>query len=101
MGLKWYKRGKVYHCTVTVDGRSVDLTPSEFELLAALLSAPGRVFSRLDLAEHIGSGSAVGYERTINVHVRNLRTKIESDPGDPQHIETVYGMGYRFARVGK
>ena len=85
---------------VSVGGRRVDLTPSEFELLAALMSAPGRVFSRLDLAEHIGTGSVNGYERTINVHIRNLRTKIEADPSDPQHIETVYGMGYRFAHHG-
>ncbi|MEW6567460.1 MAG: response regulator transcription factor [Chloroflexota bacterium] len=80
---------------VTVGGRRVDLTPSEFELLAALLSAPGRVFTRLELLERIQGVGCEGYERTIDVHVKNLRAKIESDPRTPQYIQTIYGVGYR------
>ncbi len=83
--------------TVQVGGRPVDLTKSEFELLAALMSAPGKVFSRLDLLDHVSGEAYEGYERTIDVHVRNLRTKIEPDPRHPVYIETVYGMGYRFS----
>ncbi len=83
--------------TVKVAGRYVDLTKSEFELLAALMSAPGQVFARLDLLDRMSGDAYEGYERTIDVHIRNLRAKIEPDPKHPQYIETVYGMGYRFA----
>ncbi len=82
---------------LTVSGRPVDLTPSEFELLAALMSAPGRVFTRLELLDHIQGVRYEGYERTIDVHVKNLRAKIEPDPRKPRYIETVYGVGYRLA----
>ncbi len=85
---------------VTVAAAPVDLTPSEFGLLEAFLSKPGRVWSRLDLLDHLQGNSYEGYERTIDVHIRNLRTKIEPDPKNPRYIETVYGVGYRFA-VGK
>ena len=80
-----------------VSENPVDLTPSEFDLLAALMSAPGRVFTRLELLDRVQGTSYEGYERTIDVHVRNLRTKIEPDPRHPRYIETVYGVGYRFA----
>jgi DNA-binding response OmpR family regulator len=82
---------------VEVAGRKVDLTRSEFELLAALMSSPGRVYSRLDLLDRMNGDVYEGYERTIDVHIRNLRTKIEPDPRHPIYVETVYGMGYRFA----
>jgi DNA-binding response OmpR family regulator len=82
---------------VQVRGKQVDLTPSEFEILAALMATPGRAFSRLDLLERTSGDAYEGYERTIDVHVRNLRAKIEPDPGNPQYVQTVYGMGYRFA----
>jgi DNA-binding response OmpR family regulator len=72
------------------------LTPSEFDLLALLMDAPGRVFSRLDLLEDLQGTSFEGVARTIDVHIRNLRTKIESDPANPRYIETVFGIGYRF-----
>ncbi len=85
--------------TVSVENRRVDLTPSEFDLLAALMGAPGRAFSRLDLLDKIQGDAYEGYERTIDVHVRNLRTKIESDPKNPRYVETVYGIGYRFAVI--
>jgi DNA-binding response OmpR family regulator len=81
---------------VTVAGREAALTPSEFDLLALLMSAPGRVFSRLELLEHLQGLALEGAERTINVHIRNLRTKIEPDPANPRYVETVFGVGYRF-----
>lgn len=80
---------------VTVGQASVDLTPSEFDLLATFLSAPGRVFSRLELLDKLQGDAYEGYERTIDVHIRNLRTKIEPDPRNPRYIITVYGIGYR------
>ena len=83
--------------TVTIGARAVDLTPSEFAILATLMAAPGQVFSRLDLLDRVSGEAYEGYERTIDVHIRNLRTKIEPDPKNPSYIETVYGMGYRFA----
>lgn len=82
---------------VKVSEQRVDLTPSEFAILAALMAAPGRAFSRLDLLEHTSGDAYEGYERTIDVHIRNLRAKIEPNPSKPIYIETVYGMGYRFA----
>jgi DNA-binding response OmpR family regulator len=82
---------------VTVGERNVDLTPSEFDLLATFMSAPGRAFSRLDLLNRLQGTAYEGYERTIDVHVRNLRAKIEPDPRNPRYVETVFGIGYRFA----
>ncbi len=83
---------------VFASSRSVDLTPSEFDLLAALMGAPGRVFSRLDLLDVIQGVRYEGYERTIDTHIKNLRSKIEEDPRKPQYIETVYGVGYRLRK---
>jgi DNA-binding response OmpR family regulator len=80
---------------VQVVDHSVDLTPSEFDLLAALMSAPGRVYSRLDLLDVIQGVRYEGYERTIDTHIKNMRAKIEPDPRNPRYIETVYGVGYR------
>jgi DNA-binding response OmpR family regulator len=84
--------------TVSVATRSVDLTPSEFDLLSALIAAPGRVFTRLELLEQVQGIAYEAYERTIDVHIRNLRIKLEPDPRNPRYIETVYGVGYRFAQ---
>ena len=84
--------------TVTVADRSVDLTPSEFDLLAALMTSPGRVFSRLDLLDILQGIRYEGYERTIDTHIKNLRAKIEPDPRTPFYVETIYGVGYRFRR---
>ncbi len=81
---------------VTVDDSIIDLTPSEFDLLAALMSAPGRTFTRLELLDQIQDSAFVGYARTIDVHIKNLRAKLEDDPRQPHYIETVYGVGYRF-----
>jgi DNA-binding response OmpR family regulator len=81
---------------VRIGGRPVDLTPSEFELLAALIGAPGRAFSRLELLDRIQGTTYEGYERTIDVHIKNLRAKLEPEPSRPRYVETVYGVGYRF-----
>ena len=83
--------------TVMVSDEQVDLTPSEFDLLATLMATPGRTFSRLELLDRLQGAAYEGYERTIDVHVRNLRSKIELDASSPKYIETVYGVGYRFA----
>jgi DNA-binding response OmpR family regulator len=83
---------------VQARGDFLELTPSEFDLLAALMSAPGRVFSRLDLLDIIQGVRYEGYERTIDTHIKNLRAKIEADSRNPRYIETVYGVGYRFTR---
>jgi DNA-binding response OmpR family regulator len=85
--------------SVMVGERAVHLTPSEFDLLALLMDAPGRVFARLDLLEDLQGTSFEGVARTIDVHIRNLRTKIESDPANPRYIETVFGIGYRFKGI--
>ena len=85
---------------VTLNDSVIDLTPSEFDLLATLMSAPGRTFTRLELLELIQDTAFAGYKRTIDVHIKNLRAKIEDNPRQPRYIETVYGVGYRFtARV--
>ncbi len=81
---------------VKVGDRFVKLTPTEFDLLAVLMSAPGHVFSRHALLEHVQGVAVDSLERSIDVHIRNLRTKIEPDPGNPRYIETVFGVGYRF-----
>ena len=81
---------------VHVKAREINLTRSEFDLLAFLMASPGRVYSRLDLLERLQGTTFEGVARTIDVHIRNLRTKIEDDPSHPQYIETVFGVGYRF-----
>jgi len=81
---------------VQVGGRTVDLTPTEFELLAVLARQPGRVFTRLQLLEQVLGDAYEGYERTIDAHVKNLRQKIEPNPRQPKYIQTVYGVGYKF-----
>jgi DNA-binding response OmpR family regulator len=80
---------------VTVGGEAVNLTPTEFELLATLMSAPRRVFSRTDLLDAVMGTTFDAYERTVDAHVRNLRRKVEPDPANPQYIVTVRGVGYR------
>ena len=82
---------------VTVGGQAVNLTPSEFMLLATLLESPGRVFSREQLLEELQGNDYEGVERTVDVHIRNLRKKIEPDAARPRYIRTVFGIGYRAA----
>jgi DNA-binding response OmpR family regulator len=81
---------------VRVKGERVDLTRSEFDLLATLMNSPGRAFSRMDLLDRLQGVAYDGYERTIDVHIKNLRAKLEDNPRKPTYIETVYGIGYRF-----
>jgi DNA-binding response OmpR family regulator len=83
---------------VKISGRSVDLTPTEFNLLTALAGQPGRAFSRLQLSEAALGTAYEGYDRTIDAHIKNLRAKIEDNPKHPRYIETVFGVGYRFNR---
>lgn len=84
---------------VTVDGHLVDLTPTEWGLVTALSTNPGRVYSRIELLNRV-RGFELASERTIDSHVKNLRRKIEPDPSDPRIIETVLGAGYRLG-VGR
>lgn len=76
----------------------VELTPTEFNLIATLAGQPGRAFTRMQLLETALDTNYEGYERTIDAHIKNLRAKLEPDPKNPQYIETVFGIGYRFAR---
>jgi DNA-binding response OmpR family regulator len=81
---------------VELDGRPIRLTYVEFELLRALAAHPGRVYSRRMLLEALWGGSDYREPRTIDVHVRHLREKLETDPREPEFILTVRGVGYRF-----
>ena len=85
--------------TVRVRRQPVDLTPTEFDLLAALVRHPGRVFTRLQLLEQVQGYAYEGYERTIDTHVKNLRRKIEPDPRTLRYVLTVHGVGYKFVEV--
>jgi two-component system response regulator RegX3 len=80
--------------TLTLDGRSVDVTPSEFRLLALLAREPERAFSRREIVEHLWRSTYIGNKRTTDVHVKNLRRKIERDPAHPARLVTVRGVGY-------
>ncbi len=85
--------------TVSQEGQPIDLTSTEFDLLLTLARSPGRVFSRMELLDRVQGEAFAGYERTIDVHIKNLRKKIEPDPRHPTYILTVYGAGYRLAEV--
>jgi DNA-binding response OmpR family regulator len=80
-----------------VGDRNVDLTPTEFQLLAKLASQPGRIFTRAQLLESIHGVAIESYERAIDAHIKNIRRKIEPNPSEPHYILTVYGVGYRFS----
>ncbi len=85
--------------TVTQKDAKVDLTPTEFTILHTMSAQPGRAFSRLQLLEAAQEGMVYeGYERTIDTHIKNLRSKLEKDPKNPVYIETVFGVGYRIAQ---
>jgi DNA-binding response OmpR family regulator len=86
---------------VARSGQSIELTPTEFNLLVALASQPGRAFNRsqlLDAAQGVVGASYEGYERAVDAHIKNLRAKLEPDPRHPRYIETVFGVGYRFGK---
>ena len=78
------------------DGREVDLTVKEFDLIRLLMSAEGRVFSREALLDAVWGADYLGEERTVDVHIRRLREKLEDDPANPRHIVTKWGVGYYF-----
>jgi two-component system alkaline phosphatase synthesis response regulator PhoP len=80
----------------TVAGRMVELTATEFDLLATLVRQPGRVFTRAQLLDAIHGVAIESYERAIDAHIKNLRRKLEPDPRQPRYLQTVYGVGYRF-----
>jgi len=82
---------------VRVDGHAVELTAKEFELLTCFARSPGRVFTRTQLLDQVWGYSHSGYEHTVNSHINRLRGKIERDAGNPDYIQTVWGVGYRFA----
>ena len=82
---------------VAVGGRRVDLTPTEFQLLAAMARQPGRVFTRAQLLDAVHGVAFESYERAIDAHVKNIRRKLEPDPRAPRYLLTVFGVGYRLA----
>ena len=83
---------------VRLDGKAISLTPTEYSLLILLASHPGQAFSRARLIEHVQGYDYVGNDRTMDVHVKNLRRKIEFDGGQ-RYVQTVFGLGYRFGGV--
>ncbi len=87
--------------TVTVNGRETELTRKEFDLLVVLAQEPGRVFDRDELFKQVWGYDYVGKSRTVDVHVQQLRSKIETDPANPHHLITVRGVGYKFERRNK
>jgi DNA-binding response OmpR family regulator len=83
--------------TVVVDGRPVEVTAREFDLLLHFARHPGRVYTRADLLDRVWGYGHEGYEHTVNSHINRLRSKIEKDPAHPRYILTVWGTGYKFA----
>lgn len=83
-------------------GQEIELTPTEYNVLVTLAQQPGRVFSRSQILQAVQPESVVfeGFERSVDAHIKNLRQKIEQNPKEPQYIETVFGVGYRFSRAG-
>ena len=86
--------------TVKLTGNSISPTATEFEILATLMSQPGRIFSRSQLTESVHGVSFESYERAINSHINNLRRKLEPEPSRPRYFMTEPGMGYRFLSNG-
>jgi DNA-binding response OmpR family regulator len=80
-----------------IAGRPVELTPTEFQLLATMAAQPGRIFTRSQLLDAVHGVAFESYERAIDTHIKNIRRKLEPDPREPRHVLTVYGVGYRFA----
>jgi DNA-binding response OmpR family regulator len=80
-----------------IAGRRIELTPTEFQLLATMARQPGRVFSRAQLLNAVHGDAMEAFERAIDAHIKNMRRKIEPDPHNPRYLLTVFGVGYRFA----
>jgi two-component system, OmpR family, alkaline phosphatase synthesis response regulator PhoP len=85
--------------SVKRNGEPIELTATEFDLLAVLAREPGRPFTRAQLLERVYDASYIGYDRTVDAHIKNLRRKIEPDPQEPSYILTIYGVGYKFAET--
>ena len=81
---------------VRVGDRIVDLTPTEYDILYLLMSHPGRPFTRSEILDRVQGIAFEGYERSVDVHIKNLRRKLGDDPRHPRYIQTVYGVGYKF-----
>jgi len=86
---------------VALDGKTVELTPREFDLLAWFARHPGRVYTRGELLEHVWGYGHEGYAHTVNSHINRLRSKIERNPSEPDYILTVWGVGYKFGQPGE
>ena len=84
---------------VVLDGERIDLTAKEFDLLVLLARHPGRAFSRQELLDQVWGYQFSGYAHTVNTHVNRLRAKVEPDPAEPRFVQTVWGVGYRFAEA--
>ena len=84
---------------VSANGRAVELTPTEFQLLATLARQPGRIFTRAQLLDAVQGVAFESYERAIDAHVKNIRRKLEPNPHQPRYLLTVYGVGYKFAET--
>ena len=82
---------------VSRDGASIDLTPTEFQLIVALARKPGRILTRAQLLDAVRGDDVESFDRAIDTHIKNIRRKIELDARKPRYIQTVYGMGYKFA----
>lgn len=82
---------------VTIEGKHIEVTPTEFQLLAVLARQPGRIFTRAQLLDAVRGVAFESYERAIDAHIKNLRRKIEPDPRAPRYVLTVYGVGYKFS----
>src|SRR5689334_24712747 len=88
--------------SVRRNGEPIELTATEFDLLAILAREPGRPFTRTQLLELAYDVSYAGFDRTVDAHIKNLRRKIEPDPRDPKYVLTIYGVGYKFAeKIGR
>ncbi len=86
--------------TVTLDGDPVGLTPIEYSILRLLISQPGKVFSSAQIYRRVWNDEAIGAEKTVAVHIRHLREKLEINPADPRYIKVVWGQGYKIERNG-
>ena len=85
--------------TVTRNGSVIELTPTEFQLVAALARRPGRVFTRVQLLDAVRGTEVESFERAIDAHIKNIRRKLEKDSRSPRYLLTVYGIGYKFAEI--
>jgi DNA-binding response OmpR family regulator len=84
---------------VRLGKRIVELTPAEFELLTFFARSPGRTWTRAQILDQVFGETYEGYERSVDVHIKNIRRKIETDPQNPRYIQTIFGVGYKFRKA--